>query len=187
MSFFRIEEKNNLKTISEKPKKIKTYTSIEEIMNDVEAIKTLPEVDSKDKIIDMIYKLIILYRGYRVELPTGEYDPKYGGYLVKIITKDISDDAWDAIDDVVGQLKDDFSEEELFKRAKRHRKDMYIGNFLYGDDIGTMISLFYESTSFDSEYEIANSCTYEYMEKDTCDKMEKSAKEYLVGKSFIKK
>lgn len=187
MSFFRISEKDNLNTISEKPKKIKTYTSIEEIMNDVEIIKTLPEVEAKDKIIDMIYKLIILYRGYRLEEPTGEYDQELGGYLVKIITRDISDDAWDAIDDVVGQLKDDFSEEELFKRAKRHRKDMYIGNFLYTDDIGTAITLFYEKTSFDSEYEIANSCTYEFMEKDTCDKFEESVRNYQKEKPFIKK
>ena len=42
----------------------------------------------------------------------------------------------------------ELTEEELFKRAKRHRKDMYIGNFLYGDDIGTMISLFYRMLFF---------------------------------------
>jgi len=171
MSFFRIEEKNNLKTNGLKPKRIKTYSSIEEIIEDVETIKLSPKEEGKDIIIDMIYKLLILYRGYNLEIDD-----------VNNISKNVSNTVWDAIEDVVKQLKENFSEEELLKKAKKSRKDMYIDNFLYGDNIGTMISLFYERTSFDSEYELANDCTYEPMEIYTCYKLEESAKKYLQSK-----
>ncbi len=184
MSIFRTEEKNNLKTYGLKPEKIKPYSSMEEIIKEVEDIRLLEKDAEKDKIIDMIYKLLILFQGYYNETYSDDYDPTYG-YKVKIDSKRISSDAWDAIEDIVEQLKDDFTEIELFKRAKKSRKDMYIGNFLFGHSIGLMISLFHERTSFESEYELANNCTYESLEMSTIDKIEESAKQYLKAKPFI--
>ena len=188
MSFFKIKENGNLKTKTVKPEIIKTYTSIEEIMKDIENIKLSSKEEAKDKMIDMIYKLLILYRGFYLEKYSGEYDPKKGGFEGKVIFKNVSSNVWNTINDEVEQLKEDFSEEELLKKSKKSKKDMYILNFLYGDlDVGLIISLLHERTSFDVEYEIANNCKSEPLDKYNLIAIEKSAKKYLNEKPFIKK
>ena len=184
MSFFRIRENGDLKTQGNKTEKIKTYTSIEQIMKDIEAIKIASKDEKKDKTIDMIYKLVILYRGYNPE----DNDTKTKNSNATTIFKNVSNDIWDAINDGIEQLKEEFSEEELLKTSKKNRKDMYILNLLYGGiDAGSMISLFHEKKSFDIEYELSNDCTYESLDKNTLDVMEISAKNYLRGKELLKK
>ena len=122
-----------------------------------------------------------------MEKYSGEYDPIRDGYKCKIISKTVSNNVWDIINYEVEQLKEDFPEKELLKKATKSKKDMYLLNFLYGDlDVGAVISLFYERTRFDTEYEISNNCIYEPMDKYALIAMEKSAKQYLKEKQIKK-
>ncbi len=164
MSFFTIEKNNNLKTQTPKEKEIRTYSSIEEIIKDIELIKLSQKEMGKDIIIDMIYKLLILHSSYLSQNP--------------------SNNIWEAIYNITSQLKEEFPEEEIFKKSHKNRKDMYIGNFLYSGDTETMLNLFQEKTTFTMEYELSNNCKSETIEENAIYEMEQSAKRYLQDKKI---
>lgn len=166
-----------LRTQGVKPNRIKSYNSIEEIIKDVEFIKVASKEEGTDRLIDMIYKLCILYQGCHVtvELDNG---------VIADYSKYISKEVWDAINDMLGQLKEDFPEEKMFKNCRSNPKNMYIGNFLYvnEENVYAGISLLEERTGFSGEYEIGNKCRRELLDEETCVKLEKSAKKYLQAK-----